>query len=384
MIAYDRRLMSRLALPIAALLLAGRATAENTCVTAECHATLLSKKDVHAPAESCDTCHEAVESTHPQKGKATFKLAQGEAELCVACHDDKTSFPVTHGPVSAGDCTSCHDPHASDEKPLLRGKTDDLCVGCHVDVKELLGKPHVHAALDAGCTSCHDPHGSAHPKLLPEAGAAICFTCHDAIGEKVAQAAVAHPPVTSEAGCGSCHTPHAGDQAKLLLRPEKEACLACHATVVTPAMTVLHGPVAQGTCTPCHDPHGGADEDLLVASFPSSPYAAYGDEAYALCFSCHKRDLLRYPDTSFATEFRDGERNLHHLHVNDKVKGRSCSLCHELHGGTQPKLMAVGVAFGTWRLPVKFVKTETGGSCAPGCHQPKSYDRKSPVKKPQG
>jgi len=68
--------------------------------------------------------------------------------------------------------------------------------------------------------------------------------------------------------------------------------------------------------------------------------------------------------------------------VNDKVKGRSCKLCHELHGSAKPKMMAVSVPFGTWSLPLKFVKTETGGSCSPGCHETKSYDRKTPVKKP--
>jgi hypothetical protein len=29
---------------------------------------------------------------------------------------------------------------------------------------------------------------------------------------------------------------------------------------------------------------------------------------------------------------------------------------------------------------LNFVKTETGGSCLPGCHQKLSYDRKTPGK----
>jgi len=373
---------SRLLL-LGAFLVFGRVpAAENTCVTAACHATIVAKKDVHPPTDSCDSCHEAMETPHPQKGKTTFKLTQPASELCQACHDDKTTFPVTHGPASAGDCTSCHDPHASDEKPLLRGKSDDLCFGCHVDVKESLGKAHVHSAIDSGCTTCHNPHGSAHAKLLPDEGAATCIACHDAIGEKVDKASVPHPPVKSEKACASCHSPHASDNEKLLLSPEKETCLSCHKTIVTPAMTVVHPPAAQGECAACHDPHGGSNRELLVASFPSTPYVPYTDDAFALCFTCHKADIAKYPDTSFATGFRDGERNLHFLHVNNPTKGRSCALCHEMHGGTQPKLMAAGVAFGTWRLPVKFVKTETGGSCAPGCHQPKSYDRKTAVKKP--
>jgi predicted CXXCH cytochrome family protein len=194
---------------------------------------------------------------------------------------------------------------------------------------------------------------------------------------------VIHAAVKSDKGCASCHSSHASDNAKLLLSPEKDTCLSCHKAIVTAGMTALHGPVAEGKCTPCHDPHGGENAKLLVAGFPRDAYVPYSDKAYALCFSCHKRDLVQYADTSFATGFRDGERNLHFLHVNNQQKGRSCKLCHSLHGGSSPKLMAESVPFGAWSLPLKFVKTETGGSCSPGCHKMQSYDRKSPGKKPE-
>jgi predicted CXXCH cytochrome family protein len=414
---------------VGVLLLTGRdAAAQNSCVTAQCHATLLTPTNVHPPSESCDSCHESVEEQHPQKGKKTFKLASEPPELCTACHDafgkksdvhppvkdgmcttchdphasnepklltqplkdlctschdDKANLPHMHGPVSAGDCTACHTPHESDIKPLLLKKDDELCAGCHVDIQELLKKPDVHPALDGGCTSCHNPHGSAHPKLLAEKGAAVCFACHDDIGTKVEKSPVVHAAVQTEKGCASCHSPHASDNAKLLLAPEKETCLACHKTIITKNMTTLHGPINEGKCTPCHDPHGGPNAKLLVAGFPPNPYVPYTDKAYALCFTCHKRDLVQFPDTSFATGFRDGERNLHYLHVNNKQKGRSCKMCHNLHGGSQPKLIADSVPFGKWNLPLKFVKTETGGSCSPGCHKMQSYDRKTPGKKPE-
>jgi len=410
-------------------LLAGRdAAAQNNCATVQCHATLLTPKTVHPPTESCDSCHESVAMPHPEKGKKTFKLTSEPPELCTVCHDafgtkidvhlpvkegmcttchdphasnepklltqplkdlcascheDKANFPHMHGPVSAGDCTACHTPHESDIKPLLLKKDDELCVGCHVDVQELLKKADVHPALDGGCTSCHNPHGSAHPKLLAEAGAGVCFACHDEIGTKVEKAPVVHAAVKSEKGCASCHSPHASDNAKLLLSAEKDTCLGCHKTIITKNMTTLHGPINDGKCTPCHDPHGGPNAKLLVAEFPLDPYAPYTDTEYALCFSCHKRDLVQYPDTSFATGFRDGERNLHFLHVNNKQKGRSCKLCHSLHGSSQPRLIADSVPFGKWNLPLKFVKTETGGSCSPGCHKIQNYDRKTPGKKPE-
>jgi hypothetical protein len=33
------------------------------------------------------------------------------------------------------------------------------------------------------------------------------------------------------------------------------------------------------------------------------------------------------------------------------------------------------VPFGAWYLPLNFQKTENGGSCLPGCHKLKKYDR---------
>jgi predicted CXXCH cytochrome family protein len=272
---------------VGVLLSAGRdAVAQNSCVTAQCHATLLTKNDVHPPSESCDSCHESVATPHPQEKTKTFKLTSDPPELCYACHDALGEKGDVHPPVKEGMCTACHDPHASNEP-------------------------------------------------------------------------------------------------KLLVNPEKETCLGCHETIVTQAMTVLHGPIKDGKCTACHDPHGSPNGKLLVKEFPPGPYAPYTDQEYALCFSCHERDLVQAPDTSSATGFRDGERNLHYVHVNKAQKGRSCVLCHDVHGGKSPKLIADSVPFGTWSLPLKFAKTETGGSCAPGCHKPQSYDRQSHGKKPQ-
>ena len=420
--------LSPLAPLLAGFLLTGQASAAgNPCATAGCHEALVQGKSVHAAAESCDGCHESMAAPHPQKGKKTFKLTAQQPDLCASCHEafkkphvhapvkdgtcttchdphaskepklltsplkdlcgtchaDHVEFKVVHGPVSAGECTICHTPHESAAKGLLLKPSPGLCYGCHTDVEQGLKKKFVHAAIEGGCTSCHNPHGSAHPKLLAEAGAALCFQCHGPIAERVQKGAVVHAPVKSAKGCASCHSPHAADQAKLLLSPEKGLCIGCHKTVLTTAMTVLHGPIAKGQCAPCHDPHGGPNPRLLGGSFPAEPYVAYTDKEFGLCFGCHNRDLLRYPDTTFATKFRDGDRNLHYLHVNNKLKGRSCRLCHAIHGSDNAALIAEKVTFGTWSLPLKFVKNENGGSCAPGCHKPATYSRKAAGKKPE-
>ena len=413
----------------ALLLLAGLlvawsgAAADATCTTAQCHAALLNGKTIHAATDSCDSCHESVASPHPQKGKATFKLAQPVPALCETCHDAlgkqshvhppvkegmcttchnphasdqpkllvqpvkelcQTCHPAPaeaqhlHGPFSAGECLSCHLPHESSGPSLLVKQGDELCATCHSEVPEWLKKTVVHPALEGGCTTCHNPHGAAHPRLLAEPGAGLCFQCHDPIADKVQKAPVVHAAVKDGKQCVACHSPHASDQRKLLLGQEKEVCLGCHATILTKAMTTLHHPIAEGSCTACHEPHGGPNARLLGKEFPQTDYVPYTDTEYELCFSCHNRDLVQYPTTSFATNFRNGDRNLHYLHVNKKSNGRNCRLCHELHGSAGPKLIAESVPFGKWRLPLKFVKTETGGGCSPGCHKPQTYDRKKP------
>ena len=406
---------------------AGASAAEPTCISAGCHETLLKAKVVHAAAEGCDACHESVATPHPQKGKKTFKLGQPVAALCATCHDafkkahvhapvkdgdcatchnphssnepklltspvkdlcgachaDHTEFKVVHGPVSAGECTICHTPHESAAKGLLLKPSPGLCFGCHSDVEQGLKKKVVHAAVEGGCTSCHNPHGSAFPKLVAKAGAGVCYDCHSGIEDELKKATSPHAPVNSPKGCASCHSPHASDGAKLLPASEKVLCLGCHKAVLTKAMTVLHGPVAKDQCTPCHKPHGSPNAHLLVKSFSAEPYLPYTDTAYELCFGCHNRDLLRFPDTSFATKFRDGERNLHFLHVNNKLKGRNCKLCHAVHGADNASLIAASVPFGQWSLPIKFVKSEDGGSCAPGCHRPFTYARKGTASKPE-
>ena len=404
------------------------AAAQEGCVSAQCHATLLKGKTVHAATDSCGACHESVVVPHPQKGKATFKPAQAQPGLCFSCHDsfgkksqvhppvqegtcttchdphasnepkllgqplkdlcescheDQAKAKFVHGPVSAGDCTSCHNPHESDTKPLLLKSGEELCFGCHLDMQGEIKKQNVHPALQAGCTSCHNPHGAAHEKMLPEEGPKLCFQCHEPIAEKVRKSPVAHAAVQAGKGCTSCHSPHASDNPRLLLKEEKETCLGCHKAILTKNMTTLHGPIHDGKCTPCHDPHGGRFPGLLAREFPPEPYAPYTPASFDLCFQCHKRDMVQYPDTSFATAFRDGERNLHHLHVNNSQKGRSCILCHNVHGSGSPRLIAESVPFGKWSLPLKFVKTDTGGGCSPGCHRPASYDRQVPGRKPE-
>ena len=403
-------------------------TAQESCVSGQCHPKMLKAKVIHPAAKSCEDCHQSIATPHPQKEKKTFKLLEKGAELCKMCHaafgtkksvhdpvksgectachnphesneakllvqpkdklcsechSDKTNLKNMHGPAAVGDCISCHVPHESDNKALVVKKGNDLCFGCHDTIQDEMKKKTVHAAMEEGCTSCHNPHGSAFKKLLSAEGAKLCYQCHPRIGETIGASKSVHAPVKTEKACASCHAPHASNGEKLLQGMQKELCIGCHKNVLKKSQTVLHGPINEGKCTPCHDPHGAPNAKLMVKPFPADLYVPYTDKEYPLCFSCHNRDLLRHPDTSFATGFRDGDKNLHFIHVNKKDKGRNCKACHSMHASELPKLIPEKVLCGKWDLPMKFIKTETGGSCAPGCHRKFNYDRKTPGKAPE-
>jgi len=118
---------------------------------------------------------------------------------------------------------------------------------------------------------------------------------------------------------------------------------------------------------------------MLRKNFPPVFYAPFDIDNYELCFNCHEKTLVLDPKTTTLTGFRNGDQNLHYVHVNKK-KGRTCRACHDAHATNNPRHIRDAVPFGAWDLPVGFSISENGGSCLPGCHQKFSYDRKEPVK----
>ena len=403
-----------------------------SCTKSGCHQTLINKPIVHEPLgmEACDACHEQEdEKKHtfslsddeelctqchdPREGRVVHSPYGGGmclechdphssaqaglikepsiGALCTECHDELTDdFAHVHGPVASGDCTACHDPHVSDHESLLRKEISTLCLSCHVELQDrLAGLPNKHAPFEDGCTSCHNAHGSDQKLLLADAMPQLCYECHDELEEQLDEAKVLHQAVTSQRSCAACHDPHATKAGKLLHADGSKLCLSCHdrayrrdGRVVANIGAMIaagksrHGPIEQGECLSCHEPHAGSHEKLVTADFPSKFYVAFDEDKYALCFECHDPEMVDEEETDEATGFRMGNRNLHFVHVNRKVKGRSCRACHLVHASPNPKLMADTVAFGEWHLPLNFQKTSDGGSCAPGCHRPSRYDRK--------
>lgn len=348
-------------------------------------------ESIHAPVAGgeCTVCHDPHASAHPK-----LLRAAKVATLCNECHEEVTEDrEYLHGPVAAGSCTNCHDPHASDHAALLRSTGRDLCFTCHDPMKQqLTPDTKVHAPVRDGCTDCHDPHGADNKMMTREEGPDLCLQCHDDIADAI-EASVPHSAVTQGDGCLACHDPHMGKYAKLLVAREQDLCMSCHAEAIeTPAGALPgfkklladnpthHGPIDDGDCTVCHhDIHGSEQPRLLGMAYPQSMYAPYSDESYALCLDCHDSEAFTEATTDEATQFRNGDQNLHHMHVGRAKKGRTCRVCHDVHATKGLHLLKTSVPFGEWQLPIGFESTTNGGSCAPGCHRPYRYDRKQAV-----
>jgi len=414
-----------------------------SCSSAGCHANFAQRDHVHGPvaAGNCDACHAAEQNGHkfPLKrpGDATcglchavltgkpFAHAAIKQAGCIGCHDphgSKTKFLLTadsieqscrkchpasesgkfkHGPFAAGGCTACHLPHEADNAALTIRSGPAHCFRCHTDVEARLASARtVHAPARDGCTNCHQPHTSNFAKLLKSEPSALCASCHPDVDTQARTAVSKHGAVFTGKECLNCHDAHASGQPVLLKSAMPGICLTCHDKPqqaydghTIPEMRTkiegseyLHGPVKAGACNECHQVHGSSNTRLLKKYFSSEFYQDFDVGNYALCFSCHEKALVLDQKTTRLTGFRNGDQNLHYLHVNRLEKGRSCKACHEIHGSNEPKHMAEEVPFegGGWALPINFKKTATGGGCAPGCHQPFQYDREKPVNNPRG
>ncbi len=353
----------------------------------DCHKQQVSEKlrCLVAREPMCVLCHDI-----PDVG-GTAKLVNADTPLCLKCHaKEKFKGSYSHGPYVFGACVACHNPHGGSEPRMLRVSGRQVCLTCHRDMDARLTNARFrHQALANGCTECHSPHASEQRYELKAPVPVLCYRCHEKIYRDQATAVVKHSPVTETRSCANCHNPHLSQSDHLLIAEESDTCLRCHDEPIKIGQYELerigqllaanpshHGPLQSKECSGCHKPHGSSNFRLLTDKYPKETYAPFEKSRYDFCFRCHEPTLATAEQTTTLTGFRDGERNLHFVHVNKVPRGRTCRLCHQAHASTLPKHIGSTVRFGGWGLPLGFDKTETGGSCAPGCHGPKKYERK--------
>lgn len=309
---------------------------------------------------------------------------------------DLTPIPEAEKPVSAhspyldGDCSLCHQNKDPKNPGAIIKPVNELCLDCHDDFAKVMARKSTHVAARVNCVSCHNPHNARQPKLLVMESEALCLSCHTAISNLVATATVKHDALSMDGKCVNCHNPHAANVEHLLTRLPYDLCVGCHGKdgvkdhdgkVLTNMKTLLaensehHGPVSDKDCSACHTPHGGNNFRLLIKAYPAEFYSAYDPKLYALCFDCHEESMIKAPKTTTLTKFRNGDENLHYVHVNKDERGRTCRACHEVHAARQKHQIRDAVPYGHsgYMLKINFTQTATGGSCARTCHVTRSY-----------
>ncbi len=272
-----------------------------------CHGNmgpLLDDQYQHQPfsAGHCTNCH------NPHASDYRALLTQAPNKICFTCHPmgEQLNRMQAHPPAKEGWCTDCHNPHASEVKGILVAKQRELCFRCHPTVAVLSEMPVQHQPFQGdNCTGCHEAHGSDYPPLLDQPQPQLCYSCHPAIQNQFAQPS--HHPIGVDLQCGSCHDPHAAQYRGLIDAQDNDFCYQCHGDKTGYYQTSAH----KGTlCIKCHTPHGSQYAPILVESNPD------------LCLNCHP-DLEGTNKHPVRPVFFD-------VHAK---KGLTCSSsCHDPHG----------------------------------------------------
>jgi predicted CXXCH cytochrome family protein len=225
----------------------------------------------HGPsgARQCSTCHVTREA-----GKMKLAAADMDA-LCYGCHEEikkriegsKSRHKLLS--LERTSCLECHNPHATNQKYLLKKPAQALCSGCHLDLTS--GRKYVHGPVELSCVVCHDPHASDVAKDLRAAGNDLCMDCH---GMNAARIQYSKAPFAIFGGRVSL-PPGAFESLPFIELSEDGK--KGHPTPAHPVYAAATGEKAELNCLTFHTPHASADKKLLKRDKGS------------LCLSCHNK-----------------------------------------------------------------------------------------------
>lgn len=175
------------------LVTTGTVTDTNPCFF--CHKEkmgLFTQDYVHGPVAggSCTICHTPHGSEFEN---SLIYPVEVLCSTCHTNMDDARTKQIQHKPFLKGKCGQCHDPHSTNHKWVLVKNSQEICVPCHMPDGEL--KYHNHPfnvkpkrrllspleLTDSGqleCLSCHNPHATETKHLLRTSQGHSCLGCH--------------------------------------------------------------------------------------------------------------------------------------------------------------------------------------------------------------
>lgn len=153
----------------------------------KCHEPGLLSGSPHGTATwRCLACHNSG-------GDPLYTVKDGEGKFCLDCHSEEferfKGMKSIHADGKDIKCPSCHRLHNTQEFGLIPLPVNKLCFECHkkvYDGRHITPGHPLEAKKDPSregrafdCTSCHDPHASDLISLLKyEPGMMMCKVCH--------------------------------------------------------------------------------------------------------------------------------------------------------------------------------------------------------------
>lgn len=129
--------------------------------------------------QSCASCHRMHAPKDP------VMVAETQASVCFDCHKDRraelhrmSTHPTKNGFFS---CSACHATHGSSSQraSLQKNTVNETCYTCHAQFRGPFLWEHRSAQDD--CTNCHNPHGTNNPPMLKVKPPYLCQQCHQTV-----------------------------------------------------------------------------------------------------------------------------------------------------------------------------------------------------------
>ncbi len=271
-------------------------------------------------AGNCSSCHNGTYAAINAQAKTPTHLTT--TAQCDTCHKSTITWAgasYTHDAAATGNCASCHNGSTVLGKPATHIPTSTQCDACHTNFSAFRPARMNHAGLAGQCASCHTGSYSAVNALSKPAThiptAAQCDVCHVNGFIAFAPGVMSHAGTSSPVAAGNCATCHSGAylaqnaQVKSPTHLSTSAqCDTCHnSTVSWATATFNHATATPPAAGRCSSCHNGTQ--ALGKPTNHIPTSAQ-------CDSCH---------ASFVA-FAPGVMN--HNGTSGPVATGNCATCH--------------------------------------------------------